>query len=101
MGHLHKLKKDYSMRFFFAKTEVYNVLFKYYMNTMLDTEYKKYFFYKFVNRFHLNSSSSRIVNRCLVTSRAGGIVRKSKFSRMTFKEFADKGQIPGLRRISW
>jgi len=100
MGHVHKLNKDYNMRVFFKKNEISNVLFKYYINTTLDMHYKKYFFYKFINRFHLNSSSSRVVNRCLVTSRAGGVVRKSRLSRMTFKEFTDKGQLPGYRRLS-
>jgi len=101
MGHLHKLNKDYNMRFFFFKGELDNVVFKYYINTALDADYKKYMFYKFLNRFHLNSSSSRIVNRCLVTSRAGGIVRKYRLSRMTFKEFVDKSYMAGFRRITW
>jgi len=100
MGHIHKLNKDYTMRSFFSKREIYNILLKYYINTTIHDDYKKYFFYKFINRFHLNSSSSRVVNRCLLTSRAGGVVRKSKLSRMSFKEFVDKGQVPGMRRIS-
>jgi small subunit ribosomal protein S14 len=98
MGYKHKLKKDLINRNFFKKSEMSNLVFKYYLNSNLDHKYKKYFFYKFVYKFHLNSSSSRIVNRCLLTGRAGGVVRKFMLSRITFKEFADMGQICGVRR---
>jgi small subunit ribosomal protein S14 len=98
MGYKYKLKKDSMTRDFFKKNEMNNLLFKYYLNSNLDFKYKSYFFYKFLYRFHLNSSSSRVVNRCLITGRAGGIVRKVMLSRITFKEFAEMGQICGVRR---
>lgn len=101
MRRANKFIKDTDMRFFFSKSEINNIIVKYYINSNLDENYKKYFFFKFINRFHLNSSSARIVNRCILTCRAGGIVRKLKFSRMTFKQLADKGQINGFKRMSW
>ena len=101
MGHIHKSSKDYRMRDFFSKNEINNIVLKYYVNAPFDVDHKTYFFYKFLNRFHLNSSSSRVVNRCLLTSRAGGVVRKFRLSRITFKEFSDKSQICGMRRVSW
>src|SRR4029079_14642784 len=98
MGSKNKLKKDLNTRKFFKKSEMKNIIFKYYINTNIDIEYKKFFFYKFIKKFHLNSSSSRMVNRCVITGRAGGIVRKVKFSRMTFKEFVDMGNICGIKK---
>ena len=100
MGYKHKLKKDLKTRQFFKKSEMKNIILKYYINTDIYIEYKKYFFFKFLKNFHLNSSSSRIVNRCVITGRAGGIVRKVRFSRMTFREFADMGKICGIKKVT-
>jgi small subunit ribosomal protein S14 len=98
MGFKLKLKKDFMTRYFFNKNEINTIIFKYYLNSNLKLKYKKYIFYKYIYRFHLNSSVCRIVNRCLLTGRASGIVRKFMLSRMTFKDFADMGKICGVRR---
>ena len=71
MGYKHKLNKDFVNRKFFLKNELNCVMLSYFNKTVdLDYFYKCYFFYKFLNSFHLNSSSSRIVNRCIRTGRA-------------------------------
>jgi hypothetical protein len=70
MGFKHRLKKDMRNRIFFDKNEFNFLLLKYYNNVDIAIEYKSYFFFKFMKKFHLNSSSSRIVNRCSMTGRA-------------------------------
>ena len=43
----------------------------------------------------------RVVNRCSVTGRRHGHLRKFGFSRLTFREAALKGLIPGVTKASW
>ncbi|MGF1632012.1 MAG: 30S ribosomal protein S14 [Kiloniellaceae bacterium] len=48
-----------------------------------------------------NSAKVRIRNRCLVTGRPRGVYRKFKLSRITMRELASIGQIPGMVKSSW
>ncbi len=48
-----------------------------------------------------NSSIVRKRNRCKLTGRPHGFLRKFGLSRIKFREFAVKGYIPGLRKSSW
>ena len=49
----------------------------------------------------LNSSPSRYKNRCAVTGRSRGYMRKFGLSRITFREMASEGLLPGIRKASW
>lgn len=49
----------------------------------------------------LNSSPSRWNNRCISTGRSRGFMRKFGLSRITFREMASKGEIPGITKSSW
>ena len=44
---------------------------------------------------------NRIRNRCVVTGRPRSYYRKFGLSRITFREMALKGQIPGITKASW
>ena len=48
-----------------------------------------------------NSSPVRLHNRCQITGRARGYLRKFKLSRLCFREMANKGLIPGVFKASW
>ena len=48
-----------------------------------------------------NASPSRVVNRCSMTGRRHGYLRKFGCSRMTFREAALNGLIPGVTKDSW
>ena len=48
-----------------------------------------------------NSSPVRLHNRCAVTGRARGYYRKFGISRLTFRQLALEGKIPGVRKASW
>lgn len=45
--------------------------------------------------------STRVYNRCLVTGRPRGYMHDFGVSRCIFRELAEKGQIPGVRKSSW
>lgn len=48
-----------------------------------------------------DSSKSRQRNRCNVTGRPHGYLRKFGMSRIKVREAAMRGEIPGLRKASW
>ncbi|MCI0522478.1 MAG: 30S ribosomal protein S14, partial [Bacteroidales bacterium] len=48
-----------------------------------------------------NSSSIRLRNRCKLTGRSRGYMRQFGVSRITFREMASHGLIPGVRKASW
>lgn len=48
-----------------------------------------------------NSSKVRLHNRCKLTGRPKGYMRKFGISRVTFRELASDGKIPGVTKASW
>jgi small subunit ribosomal protein S14 len=48
-----------------------------------------------------NSSKVRLHNRCQLTGRPRGYMRQFGISRVTFREMALNGLIPGVRKASW
>ncbi len=48
-----------------------------------------------------SSSRIRIRNRCFKTGRPRGIIRRFKLSRLSFREMALNGEIPGVTKASW
>jgi small subunit ribosomal protein S14 len=48
-----------------------------------------------------DSSPTRSHNRCQLTGRSKGVLRKFKVSRIMLRELALAGKIPGLRKASW
>lgn len=54
-----------------------------------------------LNKMPKNSSPIRRRNRCQLTGRPRGFLRKFKLSRLTFREMASNGLIPGVTKASW
>jgi small subunit ribosomal protein S14 len=48
-----------------------------------------------------NSSPVRLHNRCKLTGRPRGYMRQFGLSRVTFREMANQGLIPGVKKASW
>lgn len=48
-----------------------------------------------------NSSKVRLHNRCQLTGRPRGYMRQFGISRVTFREMALSGLIPGITKASW
>ena len=48
-----------------------------------------------------NSNPVRLHNRCKLTGRPKGYMRTFGVSRVTFREMANQGLIPGVRKASW
>ena len=48
-----------------------------------------------------DASPTRLVNRCKVSGRRRAYIRRFGMSRMTFREHAVAGLIPGVTTSSW
>lgn len=57
--------------------------------------------YKALRKLPRDSSPTRLKNRCQISGRPRGYLRKFKMSRIAFREYAHKGQIPGVKKSSW
>lgn len=54
-----------------------------------------------LNKMPRDSSYIRLRNRCQLTGRPRGYLRKFKLSRLCFRELANSGKIPGIVKSSW
>lgn len=54
-----------------------------------------------LHRLPRNSSPTRLKNRCIETGRPHAYMRRFGLSRISFREHASKGEIPGITKSSW
>jgi small subunit ribosomal protein S14 len=54
-----------------------------------------------LSRLPRNSNPNRQRNRCKLTGRSRGYMRQFGISRITFREMASFGLIPGVKKASW
>ncbi len=57
--------------------------------------------YAGLSKLPRNASPTRVVNRCEMSGRRHGYMRKFNCSRLTFREAALTGLIPGVTKASW
>lgn len=56
---------------------------------------------KSFNKLPRSASATRIRNRCSITGRPRGFIRKFGLCRIKFRELALLGQLPGVTKSSW
>ena len=57
--------------------------------------------YQGLDKLPRNASPVRLHNRCKLTGRPKGYMRKFGINRVTFREMASAGLIPGVTKASW
>lgn len=57
--------------------------------------------YAGLSKLPKNASPVRVTNRCSMSGRRHGFLRKFGCSRLTFREAALNGLIPGVTKASW
>ena len=57
--------------------------------------------YDALQKLPKNASPVRMHNRCKLTGRPKGYMRQFGLSRVTFREMANQGLIPGVKKASW
>ncbi len=99
--------KDFKHRKLFLKIENNKLLYKFALinlvNNPLYLQSKSFFFFKFFKRFNkLNyKTSTRILNKCVLSNRNQKTFSKLKLSRLAAKELLSFGLIPGYKKAVW
>lgn len=57
--------------------------------------------YPGLDKLPRNASPVRLKNRCQLTGRPRGYIRYFGLSRVSFRDMALNGKIPGVRKASW
>jgi small subunit ribosomal protein S14 len=57
--------------------------------------------YASISQLPRDASPTRLTNRCMVSGRRRAFMRRFKLSRITFRELAVSGMIPGVTKSSW
>jgi small subunit ribosomal protein S14 len=57
--------------------------------------------YASISQLPRDASPTRLVNRCRLTGRRRAFLRRFQISRITFRELASNGLIPGVTKSSW
>lgn len=57
--------------------------------------------YVALDKLPKNASPVRVRNRCQITGRARGYMRKFGISRLVFRDWASQGKLPGVKKASW
>lgn len=57
--------------------------------------------YEALQKLPKNASPVRMHNRCKLTGRPKGYMRQFGISRVMFREMANQGLIPGVKKASW
>lgn len=57
--------------------------------------------YEGLQKLPRNASPVRLRNRCNISGRARGYIRRFGISRIVFRDMARAGKIPGVRKASW
>lgn len=57
--------------------------------------------YEALSKLPRNASPTRLHNRCKLTGRPHGFMRKFGICRNQFRDLAYRGEVPGVRKASW
>lgn len=71
------------------------------INNLNSTEDERWDAQVALQRQPRNASKARLRNRCRVTGRPHGVLRKFGLSRIKLREAAMRGDVPGLVKASW
>ena len=97
----NSIQKDQKRRNLYAKYEIKRSLLK---SMIRDFNVSKHLRFQSINelsKLPRNSSLGRIKNRCTQTGRSKSNYRMFRISRITFRELALKGLLPGVQKASW
>ena len=64
-------------------------------------ELKKKRDYLALDKLPRNASPVRLRNRCQITGRGRGYMRRFQLSRIVFRKWALEGKLPGITKASW
>jgi len=97
----NSIEKDKKRRLLYAKYEMKRLVLKSIIRDLSLSKNLRFQSVNELNKITRNSSLGRLNNRCAQTGRSKGNYRMFKLSRITFRELALKGLLPGVTKSSW
>jgi ribosomal protein S14 len=95
---MDKHKRDFRIRSWKNISIIKNIVDKSIINNkILPISFRSKYLTKTINSPYL----TRPVNYCKLTGKPRGIITRYGISRIMFKNLADSGLLPGIRRSSW
>lgn len=92
----NELRREIASRYAAERAEVKKVI-----SSLTASEEEKAEAIRRLQRMPRDASPTRIRNRCRLTGRPRGFLRKFQMSRIAFRDLALKGEIPGVIKASW
>jgi small subunit ribosomal protein S14 len=98
---VNAISRDKKRRFLYKKYEIKRNILKAMIRDLSISKELRFQFTQELGNLPRNSSIVRTKNRCIQTGRAKSNYRFFKISRITFRELASKGLLPGITKSSW
>ena len=95
------MNRDKKRRLLFKSFEVQRILLKAIIHDMSLPKNIRFESMLLFASLPRNSSKVRLHTRCTQTGRSKAIYSKFRLSRITFRELASKGLLPGVVKASW
>ena len=95
------IKKDIKLRKLFRKNELKRLYLKSLTSNQNLTADVRFQAQLTLSNLPKNSAKNRIKGRCVITGRPKSVFKQFKQSRISLKQNALNGSIPGLKKISW
>ena len=95
------LEKDKKRRKQVSENELKRLYYSFMLNQSNLTSESRLFYQIKLSTISRNSSITRVKNRCILTGRGRGVFRYFGLSRISLRELASKGLVPGLIKKSW
>jgi len=92
------MKKDLLIRRIVHQFEIKKLVYECLVREL--PQHRDYFAWK-RNSFPPQASKGQIRNRCVLTNRSRGVHRKFRLSRISIRELAGSGLLPGVTKSSW
>ena len=97
----NSIYRDKKRRILYCKSEVQRNTLKAMIRDFSLSKTLRFNFMQELNNLPRNSTLSRTRNRCIITGRAKSNYQFFKISRITLRELASQGLLPGVTKSSW
>lgn len=89
------------LRYNFLKKNKFSKILKYILNNNNNSIKLKYKSLYYLRNIDGKNYNQKIVNRCNLTYRSRGVLKKFGLSRLAFKRLASSGKLIGIKKSSW
>ena len=94
-------EKDLKRRRNYGNRELNYIVLKTLLDVSLINKRKRNIFFQRTKKLVRYAERTKIINRCIISSRSRGVCRDFKLSRIKVREMANRGDLIGINKSSW